>query len=159
MTKSDLIAAAKELSPPPSDAADEYSAVRDALAAKVTNLLRKRPDFHTVIGEGNESMMADNHRNHVRFMDSMFHVFRPDILVDTILWVFATYRAHGFSETYWPIQLRAWLDVLSHELSPQSFEAIAPIYEWMLSNTQNFSELADDAGAAASGEIQNLHRS
>ncbi|MFW5880852.1 MAG: hypothetical protein ACOC2N_07070 [Spirochaetota bacterium] len=72
---------------------------------------------------------------------------RPDleVLVNTVLWVFRAYRAHGFNLTYWPAQLDTWVVLLEKHLSPSSFAAIYPVYHFMLIHQPDFVGLSDEA--------------
>jgi hypothetical protein len=42
-------------------------------------------------------------------MVSLFGDYHPEVLVETVLWVFRAYRSHGFKLTYWPAQLDMWV--------------------------------------------------
>ncbi len=63
--------------------------------------------------------------------------------MDTILWVFRTYRAHGFQVAFWPANLATLLDVLRAELPPYAFRAVAPFFDWILVNIPVFTELTN----------------
>lgn len=143
MTREELIAEADALPRPTPEAASEYAAQSPAMAAEITRIMAGREDLPALIGPGNQAMMEDNHRNHALFMASLLRDFRPDVLVDTVLWVFRAYRAHGFSLTYWPAQLDAWMTVLGKYLSVSSFQAAAPIYEFMIIRQPAFASLSD----------------
>jgi hypothetical protein len=97
-----------------------------------------RTDLDHLIGNENMAMMEDNHRNHARFMTSVFQVYQPVVLVETVLWVFRAYRSHGFQLTYWPAQLDQWVALLKVHLSPDAFQEIYPFYHWMLINQPTF---------------------
>lgn len=71
-------------------------------------------------GEENKSMIEDNHINHARFMSSVFAEFQPEVLVETIIWVFRTYRSHGFNLDYWPFQLNQWIEIYKTNLSEKA---------------------------------------
>lgn len=102
-----------------------------------------RHDLSAMIGEGNEAMMKDNHNNHALFMESIFTNYNPEVLVETVLWVFKSYRAHGFQVTYWPAQLNAWIKIIEKELSPASCKTILPFYQWLIVNIPAFTELSE----------------
>ena len=51
-------------------------------------------------------------------MSSLLATYSPEVLVNTVLWVFRAYRAHGFNLTYWPAQLDTWVVLLEKHLSP-----------------------------------------
>lgn len=145
MTRDGLVASARELPLPAPAAAEAYAAACVSLAAAVTARLRAREDVASLVGPGNDAMMADNHENHGRFIASLLAVYQPEILVDTVLWVFRAYRAHGFSLAYWPAQLAAWIAVMGEQLPPQEAAAVLPLYEWMLRHQAAFVALSDDA--------------
>ncbi len=148
MTREELIQSAMKLKQPLKEIAEEYASKRDALAAEINRRMTAREDLVMLLGEGNQTMMEDNHRNHARFMESVFLGYNPVILVDTVLWVFRAYRSHGFRLAYWPAQLDTWVEILKQELSPTAFEQIYPFYNWMIINQPAFVSLTDD-------EIQN----
>ena len=102
MTRESLIESAALLKQPSKTVRDEYSLKREYLATEINRIMGERPDVDYMIG-GNIAMMQDNHRNHARFMESLFVAFDPIVLVDTVLWVFRAYRSHGFQLTYWTV--------------------------------------------------------
>lgn len=142
-SKERLVATALALSPPPPEAAAAYAAKAEAMAEAVSGLLAARPDLDRLIGPGNLDMMRDNHRNHARFMASLFRAYDPEVLVETVLWVFRAYRSHGFFESYWPAQLDAWLRVMRRELSPEAFSAVRGVYDWLIVNIPAFVAATD----------------
>ncbi|MBR9979067.1 MAG: hypothetical protein KFH87_13360 [Bacteroidetes bacterium] len=157
MTREQLIAEARSLEEPPSSAMEEFAQKRDRLAAAMNERFSRREDLLQLIGDGNQAMMEDNHRNHVRFMHSLFQRYLPEVLVDTVLWVFRAYRAHGFQLTYWPAQLDTWIELFRSELTPESFHAIEPYYHWMLIRQPAFAALSDQALSDAASDLQLPH--
>ncbi len=145
MTREELITAAEALAKPTPEAASEYALQGELLAGELNKTMSAREDLPALIGPGNQAMMEDNHRNHVRFMSSLLRDFQPAVLVETVLWVFRAYRAHGFRLTYWPAQLDHWMELLKDRLTPSSFKAIAPIYEFMIVQQPAFTLLSDKA--------------
>ena len=143
MTKEELIKTAKELAQPSAKAAAEYEAKRDHLASRINSIMEVRSDLERMIGEGNLEMMRDNHRNHARFISSLLVAYSPDVLVETVLWVFRAYRSHGFQMTYWPAQLDTWAEVLKEELSDSSYGEIYPFYHWMIIHQPQFIALSE----------------
>ena len=142
MKKEELIESAGMLKQPSAQAADEYNQKSDQLAAQMNLMMGRRPDVEYMTG-GNSPMMADNHRNHARFMASLFIMYSPTVLVDTVLWVFRAYRSHGFQLTYWPAQLDTWVEILRQDLSAGTFEDVYPFYNWMIVNQPAFASLSD----------------
>jgi hypothetical protein len=109
MEKENLIKSASLLKQPGAEAYREISKKREMLAGEINEQFKQRTDLLQMIGEGNIDMMMDNHRNHIRFMVSLFGDYHPEVLVETVLWVFRAYRSHGFKLTYWPAQLDMWV--------------------------------------------------
>jgi len=145
MTTEDLILSASKLKQPTAEVAAEFSQKRDMLALKINEIFSKRNDIVSLIGENNISMMEDNHRNHARFLESVFTDYNPEVLVTTVLWVFRAYRTHGFHLSYWPAQLDTWVEIFKTELSKEAFAEIYPFYNWMIINQPAFANLSDIA--------------
>jgi len=143
MNKQQLLDSAKNIPPVSAAAAAEYADQQDQLANEVSRLLLQREDLDRLIGTGNRAMMEDNHRNHARFIASLMQSFDPQVLVESILWVFRAYRDHGFQLTYWPAQLNAWLVIMKQQLSTEVYHAIEPLYTFMLVHLPVFSLLSD----------------
>ncbi|MBF0245000.1 MAG: hypothetical protein HQL31_06980 [Planctomycetes bacterium] len=138
-----LLQSAKALKQPSEASASEYEAQRDSLAEAVSESLGRRPDLERLIGAGNLEMMKNNHRNHASFMVSVFGLYQPAVLIDTVLWVFRAYRSHGFRLTYWPAQLDTWLQVMAGRLSAETLKEIEPFYRYMQIHQPAFAELSD----------------
>jgi hypothetical protein len=141
----DLILSASKLQQPTAEVAAEFSQKRDMLALKINDIFTKRNDIVNLIGENNIPMMEDNHRNHARFLESVFTDYNPEVLVTTVLWVFRAYRTHGFHLSYWPAQLDTWVEIFKKELSKEAFAEIYPYYNWMIINQPAFANLSDVA--------------
>ncbi len=144
MEKKDLLNTASQLKQPSQKAVDEYSRKADAMAGTLNERLSSRKDITQLIGEGNLDMMYENHRNHLRFMISLFKDYNPLVLTETVLWVFRAYRSHGFNLTYWPAQLDNWVQILKDELSKDCFDEVYPFYHWMIVNNPAFAILSDE---------------
>jgi len=144
MEKKDLLNTASQLKQPSQKAVDEYSRKADAMAGTLNERLSSRKDITQLIGEGNLDMMYENHRNHLRFMISLFKDYNPLVLTETVLWVFRAYRSHGFNLTYWPAQLDNWVQILKKELSKDCFDEVYPFYHWMIVNNPAFAILSDE---------------
>lgn len=138
---------ALHLVPPPVSALQEFSKMRDQLSAKGNRIMAQRPDLEKLVGHGNRQMAEDNNRNFARFMESLFTDFSPEVLVETVLWVFRAYRSHGFRTTYWAANLNIWVDMLRQDLSQESFEAVYPFYNWLIVNIPIFVRLTDKESA------------
>lgn len=143
MKKSDLLQTAQELKQVSKELADEFSSKRDSLVEKMNSKMLERMDVMDMVGENNLQMMKDNHANHARFLESVFHSYSPEVLVDTVLWVFRAYRSRNFSSTYWSAQLNTWVEIYKENLSDECFNALIPYYKWMQINIPSFNSLAE----------------
>jgi len=88
-------------------------------------------------------MAEDNNRNFPRFMTSLFLDYKPEVIVETVLWVFRAYRSHGFQTTYWAANLNIWVELLKKELTPEAFKEIYPFYNWLIVNIPVFVSITD----------------
>ncbi|TVQ99427.1 MAG: hypothetical protein EA399_07505 [Desulfovibrionales bacterium] len=145
MTRLELITRAGRITAPSPETAREFEAAAPVLAAELNRIMAARPDLTALIGPNNTAMMEDNHRNHARFMTSLLWLYDPQILVDTALWVFQAYRAHGFQLTYWPAQLDIWMQVLEEGLSREAYVEISPIYLFMIVHQPAFASLSENS--------------
>jgi len=139
---------ARQLVQPPAAAAEEFEAHRDGLAEEHNRRLALRPDLEKRIGAGNLAMMQDNSRNFCRFMSSMFRGYDPEVLVQTVLWVFRAYRSHGFTTLYWPAHLAGFIELARARLSPATFAALEPHFHWLIVNIPVFTKISDEQLAA-----------
>jgi hypothetical protein len=146
MTRDQILQSARKLEQPADAATAEFADKRDQLAAMASQTLLERPDLEKLIGPGNQQMAEDNNRNFARFMESMFAGYQPDVLVETVLWVFRAYRSHGFQTTYWATNLNIWVDLLKNQMSADAYQALYPFYHWLIVNIPVFVKLSDDAG-------------
>lgn len=137
-----LLESARRLHSVGESACDEYSARMERLVTRINTLMLDRKDIEELVGSANVEVMKDNHANHVRFIASMLRAFNAEVLVETVLWVFRTYRSRGFYGTYWAAQLNGWMKILPEELTPETFAEILPYYEWMHVNIPLFVELS-----------------
>lgn len=96
-----------------------------------------------LLRESNLAVMFDNHRNHARFMASLFRGYDPKVLVETVLWVF---RA---SLAYWPAQLDTWVELFRTELCDETFSEIYPFYHWLIIHQPQFVALTAEQGTAS----------
>ena len=154
MDKPALVETANRLKPPGPAIAEEFSHKREEMTARCNRFMAGRKDLDRLIGPGNHEMALDNNKNFSRFMESLFYDYHPDILVETVLWVFTAYRSHGFSSTYWPANLNLWVEALKASLSQPAFSAVYPFYNWLIVNIPVFVKLTDRAVADA-GAILN----
>jgi len=77
-------------------------------------------------------------------MESVFVNYEPEVMVDTVLWVFRAYRSRNFSSTYWAAQLNTWINIYKNELSENCYKEILPFYKWMQVNIPVFNTLAEN---------------
>ena len=147
MNSNQLIESAKKIEPISNEVVKEFHHRMEELIALVNSKMMDRKDIEKLIGLNNLKMMKDNHANHARFIYSILYKPNPEVLVKSILWVFRTYRSHGFSINYWPSQLNCWMNVLKDHLSFEGYSQIAPLYNWMLTNVVNFAELSNEKSA------------
>jgi hypothetical protein len=153
MNKSYLLETAIHLKRVRVTSAEEYQKKTEQLITKMNILMLENPDIEDLIGKNNINMMKDNHANHVRFMTSIFKNYNPEVLVETVLWVFRAYRSHGFTTNYWATQLNTWIYLLKEELTPECYDEIYPFYEWMQINIPIFVKVSDEKLDAS----QSLH--
>lgn len=144
MKREDLIQTAALLNQVSEKSASEYSSKKDHLVDLLNKRMESRADLLEMVGVGNVDMMKDNHANHARFLESIFIQHSPEVLVDTVLWVFRAYRSRNFSSTYWAAQLNAWIELYKRELTPSCFQEIYPYYNWMQINIPSFNKLAEE---------------
>ena len=140
-----LIESACRLEPPTAAATADFEGRREAMAAELSRRMMARPDVDRLIGPDNREMLETNSRNMLRFMGSLFRSFEPTVLVETVLWVFRTYRAHGFQISYWPANLDTMVGILREQLPADSFASIYPCFEWLIVHNPAFVELSDAA--------------
>jgi len=144
MDRNDLVKTAENLKQVSEKSAAEFSSKKENLVVMMNKKMEIRPDLLDMVGAGNVEMMKDNHANHARFLESIFNQHSPEILTDTVLWVFRAYRSRNFSSTYWAAQLNTWIEIYREELSADCFQEIYPYYNWMQINIPTFNKLAED---------------
>lgn len=137
-----LIEDAAYLSQVSSAAALEFSQVAGEAIAKMNMQMNSRDGIEEIIGRGNLEIMEDNHKNHARFMESIFYSYDPVSFVNTVLWVFRVYQTRGFQVSYWVVQLTTWLALYRQLLSVSAFREIAPFYEFILAHMDAFAKLS-----------------
>lgn len=143
MYREKLIQSAKSLKQVTPMSAAEFGTKRETLVARMNLVMCNRPDLIQLVGVNNVEMMKDNHDNHARFIESIFINLSPEVLVDTVLWVFRAYRSRNFSSTYWAAQLNTWIEIYKKVLSPECFNEVYPYYNWMQINIPLFNKLAE----------------
>lgn len=144
MEKKELVASAKNLDPPSEGAVEEFKRKKDELALELKNRMGEREDIEDLIGEGNRPMMEDNSGNMVDFLASIFTNFEPKVFVDTIYWVFRTYRSHGFQPEFWPVNLNTFKDIMEDELSESTFKELEPFIQWIIDKIPTFVDMTEE---------------
>ena len=151
MNKESLIESAKVLRAPSVNSTEEFLGKLNATAAQLSQRMLSRPDIERLIGTGNEAMMENNSRNFLRFMASLFQNYEPAVFVETALWAFRAYRAHGFQISYWPANLDTLVQILKEELPQPVYREVYPFFEWLIVHIPGFTEISDDALKAGPG--------
>lgn len=145
MKPADLVASAGDFASVGAEVVSEFAEKKDLLVVLVDQRLLERPDIKALVGQENLQMMKDNHANHALFMESLLRNYHPEVLVNSVLWVFRAYRSRRFHPNYWTAQLNAWVEMIKQELSPESAAAILPIYQWMIEHIPQFTHLSSAA--------------
>lgn len=138
MSREILLDSARALSAPSPEAADTFTTATPAIAAELNRRMGRRTDIETLIGPGNQSMMENNSWNFLRFMSTMFLHYHPEVLVDTALWAFRTYRTHGFQVIYWPANIDTTLEIVRERLPSGVVAEIEPFFIWLIINIPQF---------------------
>jgi len=143
MTKENLLQSANSLPTVAPSVVTEYAEKQDQLVTEVNKIMLQHPNLNDLIGAGNIEVMKTNHSNHAKFVASILEQPNPELLVDSLLWVFRAYRSHGFQPDYFQIEIEAWLNVMPQVLSPETFTAVQPLYNWFLVNIPTFTKITN----------------
>ncbi|MFH1137069.1 MAG: hypothetical protein V1816_13425 [Pseudomonadota bacterium] len=147
MDQGQLLSSVEGLPRPSAGSTEEFVDKKASLAERVNRTLEKRTDLEKLIGPGNLAAMKGNHYHQALFFESFFLVFDPRVLVEAAPWAYRTYRSHGFTPSYWPVQLNAWVEALGMELTPGAAGEIAPFFQWILEHLPDFPEPKNPGGA------------
>lgn len=139
-----LRVSAATLVQPSAEAAEAFEQHAAAMAEDLGRAMLARPDVGALIGEGNDEMMRDNGRNMMRFMGTMFRGYEPEVLVQTVAWVYRAYRARGFATLYWAAHLNVALDVLRNHVPEAARGEIEPFFAWLIVQIPAFTRLTDE---------------
>lgn len=142
MDKNKLIESAKVLVTRKTSISGPLEGKLEFCAAELTASLKTRPDLEDLIGAGNMIFMEMNHISHFRYMNSFAALFDPKSFVETVLWVFRTYRARGFSVQYWEVMLPEAMTILRQQLGDAHYQELGPYYEWLHANIETFACLS-----------------
>jgi len=143
MNREELIQSTRVLKAPSTTSAKEFESIHNVIAAELTRRMLERPDLERLIGLNNELMMENNSRNFLRFMVSIFENYEPTVLVETALWAFRAYRAHGFQISYWPANLDTLVQILKEELPGPVYEEVYPFFNWLIVHIPAFVHISD----------------
>jgi hypothetical protein len=144
MNKEKLIDIAPDLFNIPEAHINELGLQMDKLVADMNDNMCKRPDINDLVGQDNLRMMKDNHANHLRFVLSLLENYNKLVLVDTVAWVYRSYRSRGFHMNYWAAQINTWIDLFKKHLSEDAFVSIYPLYKWFSITIPHFSKISDE---------------
>jgi hypothetical protein len=142
MSLESLVLSAEKLRQPSEAAIRAFDSKIDKIADELSRIMVSRPDIERLIGPDNEPMMMNNSRNYLRFMGAVFHNTDARVLVETSVWAFRTYRAHGFRVAYWPANLDTTVQILRQEISEPMYSEIYPFFEWLIVHIPEFCELS-----------------
>lgn len=148
-----LYDSAEKLKQPQKKFAKDFEKNQYKFAELLNNNMSSRKDIEKLVGKGNLDMMQDNSRNLFRFMSSMFLEYDPKVLVNTLLWVFRAYRAHGFKIIFWSANVDTIAEILSKELSEEAKKEILPFFDWIIINIPKFVDITDKQLKEDSKEI------
>ena len=139
---SDLRNELEGLFPVRGDAASEYLDQLNALAEQVDEKVLRRPDVSELVGSCPVEVITTNHRNHARFMATVFALDLPSLLVRVIPWAYRVYTIRGVSYEYFEAELSAWMDAAEEHLGAARAEPICRIYRWMLDHHEDMKQLS-----------------
>jgi len=144
MNKQQLLDIVPDLSNISENHVNELHQKMDKLIADMNETMCKRSDINSLVGQENIRMMKDNHANHLRFVHSLLENFSQQVLVDTVAWVYRSYRSRGFHINYWPAQINTWIELFKKHLSEDAVTSIYPLYKWFSISIPHFSQMSDN---------------
>ena len=145
----------------PVDVALEYEDRKDIMMEDVNHHLTSHPDIGVLLGQNPLAVMYDNHRNHAMFMVNVFKLNAFELLAKTLVWVYRSYHARGFSYDYFSLELNAWLQAAEKHLTPSAAKAVGEIYQWMLDSHKDMvvlSQVPADPFAALNPAFEDKRR-
>jgi hypothetical protein len=147
MTKNELSAQARLLKMPAVEHLREYEELQPAITARMNREFFTIDDALAATGgPGNIDMIKINHGNHSKYVSTILAAYDPDQFVNTVLWVYKTYRAHGVLPVYWTLQIPQWIDILTDMLSDDAADGILPFYRFLEEHHSSFTELTNEDG-------------
>ncbi len=140
-----LIEDAKSLPPVPGESSDSYHKNKNTLLEHVNTSMESHAGIHELIGSGDLSVMFDNHRNHVNFMDTVFLLNNFELLARILPWVYRVYPARGFSHDYFPLAMHAWIAAVAEVIGARPGAPIVEIYQWIISRHEQLIALSGES--------------
>lgn len=137
-----LVKKAIKLEPVPPEASEAYQSNSEKLVVQVNGEITGRGDLSTLIGDNSLSVLFDNHRHHVSFMDSVFYFNNFEMLARNLPWVYRAYISRGFSSDYFPAVLSAWIGAIQLHIDPATRDPLLRVYEWMRESHRDILELS-----------------
>ncbi len=127
----------------PSGAASLYHQKREQIIREVDEIMTRHPNRDRITGRNPIELMKDNHRSHGHFMANVFILNRYDLLVSIVPRVYRTFLHHGFKPSYFPVQIKAWIDAVVTILDKPCIKAIVEVYRWLLGRHDMMVQLAE----------------
>lgn len=129
------------------ESAQAYEREADNMLRMVDRRLIEREDLRGLIGTNPIAFMRKNHQHHVGFMANVFRYSCFGLLANVLVWVYRSYRSHGFSTDYFPIELAAWREAVGSCLNGTEAAEIDKIYGWMMSHHAMIVEASEKKDA------------
>lgn len=142
MTRAKLLQSALQLRQPSAKAAQAFYDNMDSLSAELIKRMSARKDLDDLIS-GQRELMETNSRNFSAYMASQLSNYSAESLVETSIWAFRVYRAHGFRVAYWPVNLDQVIEILRAQLAEPVFLEVRPFFEWLRVNVPVLAALSE----------------
>ncbi len=124
------------------ETAAAYQTHIPALKKYVDERMKQETSIQDLLGPNSLEVMYENHRHHARLMACIFSIGDYELLVNTVLWVYRRYRAHGVSFDYFPLELKSWMKAVESILSEEQAKKINRIYSWLIDKHETIIELS-----------------
>lgn len=128
---------------------DAYEREGNALIDRVNRRIVDDPDCDRLIGGNPLEVMYTNHRNHHLMVTNVLRLNAWSMLEKTVPWVYASYRAQGFSEDYFPAVFDAWRVAMDERLQPEQALELRGLYDWFDARHEQNVEMAEQRAAAS----------
>ena len=140
----ELQADLKGLFPVREEAATAYLDKLSVLAERVDEEVLQSSKVSELIGSCPVEVITTNHRNHARFMATVFALNLPSLLVRVIPWAYRVYTNRGVSLSYFTAECQAWINAVDQELDPAFAEQIRRVYSWMIDHHEDMKQLSQE---------------